>query len=1091
MKKISTLVIILIGVYSLSAQQLWRKLNKTTAIQQQKELYLDEKLPKKYQLFTLKSSDFLKLSARTSGAKKTSIQLPDEHGNLSEFYLEKLQIFHSELAKKYPSIQSFRGVNVTNNAITASISMGANGVHATITAPNRQPVIIAPFAKNKSQYIVYSKKDLDVLKEPFVCKVFGAGSLLHNISTIKKDNASLLRSYRIAIVASAEYAQYHLNREGVGNSASEAQKKATVLSAINTLLTRVNEIFERELSVNFTLVANNDKIIFFDTNTDGITNSSVTKMLEESQTICDREIGNANYDIGHLISQGENNGLAAGGTICLTGQKGRAVTSKLVPIGDSFAVDFFAHEIGHQFGAYHTFNNSCSDNRNPLSAAEPGSGSSIMSYAGICSPNVQSYVDDYFHTISLAQMLNVIEASSCGTSTEVENSIPVVDAGPDYVIPKGTPFVLSGTALDAENTNTLTYSWEQTDRAIAPMPPISSSSEGPLFRSLAPKATPKRYFPSLSNSIEGESSDWEVLPTVARDLNFTFTVRDNNLGSGSFATDAMQISVADAAPFQITSQNSATTWDVGSTQTITWDVGTTNQRPINTQFVSVKLSIDGGETFPISLIENTVNNGLCSFVVPDYVAEHARIMVKADDNIYFDINDSPIAINSTVPTFVFTVENENAFACNKANETVVYTLNLDFVNGFSENVTFSAQGLPAGTTASFSPKTINQDGEVQVIIANFNTATTQEYALEFVGTATTVTQSISAKLKLTNSVANGVDLVLPTSGAKEIPVAAGFTWEANSNASSYVIQIATDLAFTNIVTEASSTINAFTATDLKKGLSYFWRVKPVNTCSEGVFSEVFSFTTEVCELCVSEGNTAFGTSTTFVGFNTIENEIPVKSSGYTDLTSIGTTVTRDSIYPLVVNANTADEPGNVFTTRTIVWIDWNQNCDLDDEGERYDLGTTTGAVNGQTSLSPLEIRVPSDAVLGNTIMRVTTKYENDGLQTPCEVGADASVEDYTLIVDETAKTNEFGFSAFEMYPNPASDAITIQLPMKTSTNLQFQIVDLRGRIIEEQFFEHSGDVFFRTIKLLKKNSGLYFVRLIKGDKVLVKRLLIR
>ena len=188
MKKISTLVIILIGVYSLSAQQLWRKLDKARTIQQQKEVYLDAKLPKKYELFSLKNADFLKLSASSSKAKKTSIQLPDAHGNLLEFYLEKLQVFHLDLAKKYPSIQSFKGVNVKNNAITASISTGATGVHAVITAPNRKPIVIAPFAKNKSQYIVYSKKNLDVLKEPFICKAFGVGSLLKNTAPLKKSN---------------------------------------------------------------------------------------------------------------------------------------------------------------------------------------------------------------------------------------------------------------------------------------------------------------------------------------------------------------------------------------------------------------------------------------------------------------------------------------------------------------------------------------------------------------------------------------------------------------------------------------------------------------------------------------------------------------------------------------------------------------------------------------------------------------------------------------------------------------------------------------------------------------------------------------
>lgn len=1091
MRKIIVFVVVLINVQSFFAQQLWHKIDKANAVKQQKELYIDTKLPKKYQLFSFKNSFFLELSTKSLESKKTIIQLPDENGELSDFYLQRLQIFHPDLAKKYPTIQSYKAINTKDKSITARISVGVNGMNTVVTSPSKKAIIIAPFSKDKSQYIVYSRKNLEVFKESFDCKVFGSNLLRKKAAKSKKGNDGLLRNYRIAIVASAEYSQYHLNREGVSNSASEEVKKTAVLSAINTSLTRVNEIFERELSVNFTLVANNDKIIFFDTNTDGITNSSVSEMIDESQLICDREIGNANYDIGHLVSQGENTGLAAGGSICLTGQKARATTNKIVPIGDSFDVDFFAHEIGHQFGAFHTYNNSCNENRNSATSIEPGSGSTIMSYAGICSPNVQPQVDDYFHTVSLVQMWNVIQSSSCATTTNLNNTKPTVSAGSDFVIPKGTPFVLSGDASDLENDNTLTYSWEQTDREIAPMPPLSSNNVGPLFRSLAPKESNKRYFPSLLDVIEGSILEWEVLPTVARDMNFTLTVRDNNPSGGSFATDDIQITVADVPPFQITSQNSSTTWDVGSTQTISWAVGTTNQNPVNTQFVTVYLSEDGGKTFPIVLVENTVNDGSVSFVVPDNVTENARIMIKADNNIYYDVNDSPIKINSTIPTFIFSIENENGFACNITEETVAYNLSLDFVNDFAENVTFSTQGLPTGATVSFSPETINQDGEVQVVIANLNGVTAQDYVLQFTGTSNTVTQNVSANLVITNTVTNGVSLVLPSNGAEEIPVAAGFSWEENSNASSYIIQIATDVAFNELVTEASSTINAFAATNLKKGIEYFWRVKPINTCSEGVFSEVFSFTTEVCELCVSEGNTDFDTSTTFVGFNTIANETPNKTSGYMDFTSISTTVARDSIYSLVVNANTADDNNGVFTTRTIVWIDWNQNCDLDEDGEVYDLGTTTGNINGQTSLSPLEIKVPSDAILGNTIMRVTTKYENDGLQTPCEIGADAEVEDYTIVVDETAGTNDFDFGNFEMYPNPATNEVTIKLFIKNRTSLQFQVIDLRGRLVEEQTFENLGDVFLRTIPLTKKDSGLYFVRLINGDSVLVKRLIIR
>ena len=1093
MRKIFVLVVVLIGVRSISAQQLWHKIDKGNTIQQKQELYTNKNLPESFQLFSLESKTFVNFAAKSTSSKKQIIQLPDENGGVSDFYITKTQNFQPELAKKFPSIQSFKVIKTTDGSVAGRISIGTNGFNAIISSPNKKPVIIAPYTKDKSKYMVYSKASLTHEKESFECNVIDENHLAKKVSNSKKVNDGLLRNYKIAIAATAEYSQFHLNREGISTAASEQIKKATVLSAINTSLTRINEVFERELSVNFTLVGNNDKVIFFDSATDGFTNGNVNAMVEECQSICDREIGSSNYDIGHVIGQGsENTGLAAGGTVCLSGQKARAVTSKTFPVGEAFDVDFFAHEIGHQFGAFHSYNNSCDRNRNELTAVEPGSGSTIMSYAGICSPNVQGQVDDYFHSVSLAQMWSVIQSSAtCATSTAINNSVPIVNAGSDYIIPKGTPFVLSGTASDQENSASLTYCWEQTDNEIATMPPISSSAEGPAFRSLPPKNVPERYFPNLTDLVAGNSPTWEVLPLVARSLKFSLTVRDNNLQGGAFATDDVVVTVADTDPFTITSQNIEEVWDVGTTQTITWNVGQTNQSPINTQFVSVKLSTDGGKTFATSLVENTVNDGEVSFVVPENVSENVRIMVMADDNIYFDINNADIEIRSTIPTFIFTTENETEFACNTDGETVSYNLNLDFVNDFSEEVSFSSTGLPEGAIVNFSPEVVSEDGTVQVTISNLNGINAQDYPITFVGASTSVTRTVSANLSITNTIVDSTDLILPANGSEEVPVAAGFSWQENLNASSYIIEIATDENFGTIVTEANSTINAFTALNLIKGTEYFWRIRPVNTCSEGVFSEVFSFTTEVCEVCVSEGNTEFETSTTFVSFNTIINATPSKSSGFMDFTEISTTVARDSIYTLIVNANTAEDGSGPYTTRTLVWIDWNQNCNFNDEGETYDLGTATASANQQTSLSPLEIKVPSNAILGATTMRVTTKFENDGLPTSCEIGADGEVEDYTIIVDETASTEEFDFDNFEMYPNPTNNELTVKLFIKNRTNLKFQIVDLRGRVVEEQNFENLGNVFFRTIKFEEKTSGMYFVRLINGNNVLVKRLLVR
>lgn len=1082
---------LLFAVRSISAQQIWKKVEENNSLQQKHKLYINTNLPQSFQLFSFESKLFLNISAKSKSSTKTIIQLPDENGVLSDFYLQKTQNFQPELAKKFPSIQSFKVVKVSDRTVSGRVSLGTNGFNAVISSSNKKPIIIEPYLKDKSKYMVYSKASLHNEKEHFECNVINENLLAKKVVASKQVNDGLLRTYRIAIVATAEYSQFHLERENISLSATDQVRKATILSAINTSLTRINEVFERELSVNFTLVANNDKILFFDTNTDGITNNALAEMIDECQVICDREIGNVNYDIGHVVSKGNNTGLAAGGVVCLTGQKARAATSRTFPVGDTFDVDFFAHEIGHQFGASHSYNNSCERNRFDATAVEPGSGSTIMSYAGICSPNVQGQVDDYFHTVSLTQMWDVIQSSAtCASSININNTAPTVDAGLDYVIPKNTPFVLSGTGSDLEDEATLTYSWEQTNNNIAIMPPVSSNQEGPTFRSLSPKNTAERYFPNLEDIVAGNSPIWEVLPAVARSLNFSLTVRDNNPAGGAFAKDDIGITVADAEPFLVTSQNTPEIWNVGSTQTITWEVGTTNQSPINTQFVTIKLSIDGGKTFPVSLTESTVNNGSFAFVVPENISEEVRVMVKAGDNIYFDVNDSNIEIRSTIPTFIFTTETAIATACNTGNESVTYTLNLDFINNFSETVSFSSSGLPEGATVNFTSETVSKDNTVEVTVSNLDNITAQNYTLNFTGTSASVTRNVSVDLLITNLITNAVNLSLPANGSEKIPVAAGFSWEENTNAAFYSIEIATDESFSNLILEANSSIPAFTALNLVKGTQYFWRVKPVNTCSEGNFSEVFSFKTEICDVCPSQGNTDFDTSTTFVGFNTIANETLNKTSGYMDFTEISTIVARDSTYTLVVNANTADENGSIFTTRTLVWIDWNQNCDFE-ENEEYDLGTTTGSRNGQTFLSPLDIKVPSNAVLGNVIMRVTTKFENDGLQAPCEVGADAEVEDYTIIVDETAGSQNFDFNDFELYPNPASNSFTLKLFLENQSKLQVQIVDLRGRIVENQEFDNLGNVFFRTIKFEHKTTGMYFVRLINGDNILTKRLVIR
>ena len=395
----------------------------------------------------------------------------------------------------------------------------------------------------------------------------------------------------------------------------------------------------------------------------------------------DAVIGSANYDIGHVFGT-NSGGLAGLGVVCSNGQKARGVTGSGAPIGDAFDIDYVAHEMGHQFGCAHTFNNSCGGNRNDATAMEPGSGSSIMAYAGICPSNVQNNSDDHFHSVSITEMWNRIQSTaSCATTTSTGNNAPVIVESEDYSIPKSTPFVLRGIASDEDSEDVLSYNWEQTDNEVASMPPSSTSTVGPAFRSNSSISSPNRYMPSLPTVIGGNiSNTWEVVPSVAREMNFSLVVRDNAVGGGNSARDDIKVTTIDITPFTVDGPSTNEEWLVGANKTINWVVGATNQAPVNSQNVTILLSTDGGVSFPIVLLENTTNNGSADIVVPNNVTNSARIMVAATDNIFYNVNTSNFTISSSDPTFIATNTTGVVEVCNSNTNEATYEISLNFIN---------------------------------------------------------------------------------------------------------------------------------------------------------------------------------------------------------------------------------------------------------------------------------------------------------------------------------------------------------------------------------------------------------------------------
>ncbi|MEO1084181.1 MAG: zinc-dependent metalloprotease family protein, partial [Acidobacteriota bacterium] len=394
-----------------------------------------------------------------------------------------------------------------------------------------------------------------------------------------------------------------------------------------------------------------------DAGSDPYTNNDGVAMLGQNQSNVNAVIGAANYDIGHVFSTG-GGGVASLGVPC-TSSKARGVTGLGSPTGDPFWVDFVAHEMGHQWGGNHTFNGSegsCSGgNRNPSTAYEPGSGTTIQAYAGICgSQNIQPNSDPYFHGVSLDEIIaysTLGSGNNCPTTASTGNGPPVVDAGAAHTIPISTPFELCGSATDPQG-DPLTYAWEQFDLgpAGAPDNPVGNAA---IFRSFNPTASPCRTFPQPLDLISGESSLGEILPSYARTMNFRLTARDNRSGGGGVGDDATTVQVIDTAgPFEVTAPAGGVSVGEGSTATVSWNVANTDQAPISCAAVNIFLSEDGGMSFPTVLVTATPNDGEATVTLPNASVAAARVMVRCATGIFFDVTDTDFGIG--VPQLAIT-----------------------------------------------------------------------------------------------------------------------------------------------------------------------------------------------------------------------------------------------------------------------------------------------------------------------------------------------------------------------------------------------------------------------------------------------------
>ncbi|MFK8163030.1 MAG: reprolysin-like metallopeptidase [Lewinella sp.] len=749
------------------------------------------------------------------------LTVPTPEANVNAiFRIVSYQLSGTDGTDQFAHIRTWYGVNEQDPQQTIFLDWTEQGFHASIRGAGRPYFIDPAEVGNSSLYVSYFPEvSFDKVNEAFICET------LPDQFAPPEDNPEslsagdcVLRQYRIAVSATNAYSNFH--------GATSVQQAGLVHSAIVTTLNRVNQIYTRELSVRLQLIPNNDTLYFYSEVDNPYSDNAVSVLINENIALQRDRIGNDNFDIGHVFTQGENNGRGFLRSGCDPDLKGGGATSLMAPQGDPFDVDYVAHEIGHQLGANHTQNNAC--NYSPISGMEPGSGSTIMGYAGICTPNIQQQSDDYFHGRSIEEITEYVENIFTGgrCATIIDNSLfnPIVSPVDDYQIPHGTPFKLTG---QATGNGAITYNWEQFDVEQAIMPPVGTSETGPLFRSFAPTESGERFFPKFETVLNNETPEWEAIPEVGREMNFHLTVRNNGAAYGCAGEESTLIEVdGEHGPFVVTDPSNSNQWSSGQVAQIQWDVAGTDAPEFNSPTVDILLSADGGSTF-LPLAVGVPNNGFTEVTVPEVVSTTARLMVRSSNNIFYNLSKFNFSIVDTVGTpaiALFSSSPANITDCFSTADEASFSFITRSSGGATDSLLFTVTGMPEGVTARFSPERPRPGGLFTVTLAGLSTLPQGEFTGEVIydGNYGTVSKSITVN-KIGVAPRAGPDGMVPAGFLQDIRP----TLSAEDNGGDqFQIQLATDASFSNMLYDRTGTVPSYTLPSyLSANTRYHWRIR--------------------------------------------------------------------------------------------------------------------------------------------------------------------------------------------------------------------------------------------------------------------------
>ncbi len=1023
--------------------------------------------PKEFKLFSLNSTAFRQAAFSVVGnttKHSTIITLPNADGNLEQFEIVEASNFEPALQAQFPQIRAYSGRGITDKSAILKFSVSPQGIQTMVFRTEKENEFIEPYSQDHNIYAVFKSQRVKG-ELPWRCSTpdadlaIGLNTQVGNLNIAARSGGDL-KTMRLAQSCNAEYSNYF--------GATSASQVSLVLAAFNNTLTRCNGVYEKDLALHLNLIANTTAVIYYNPSTDPYS-TTLSQWNAQLQTTLTNNIGEANYDIGHMFGASGGGGNAGCiGCVCVNGSKGSGITSPNdgIPQGDKFDIDYVAHEVGHQLGGNHTFSQSLEGTG---VNKEVGSGITVMGYAGITAQDVAPNSIAFFHQASIAQIQANLATKTCPITSSMANVTPVVAAVTNRTIPISTPFALTGSATDGNAGDVLTYSWEQNDNStVSGTSSVASPTKatGPNWISFPPSTSGTRLFPKLSTILAGAlisgpnaggdaGANTEALSSVSRTLNFRLTVRDNapysstaplSIGQTQF-TDVVVTVSNTSGPFAVTAPNTAVTWAGGSSQNVTWSVNNTTAAPVSCANVKISLSTDGGLTFPTILTASTPNDGSEALIIPATPTTTARIKVEAAGNIFFDISNTNFTIGAAVACGNATGLTSSNITTNSA--TISWSA---VTNATSYAVEYKLNSTTVWTSfaTAQTATTANLTGLTQASLYDWRVRAT---------CASGTGSFVAAQFTTTAPVVCNAPTGLAASAI--ISSSATVSWTAVSGAANYAVDYKLNSATVWTSAATATTATSLAISGLTASSLYDYRVR-TNCGTNGTSGfTAAQFTTAAANTCpgtldVSTNGTASGAAT--IPFNT-------------DVKGLINTTTDNDYYKFVVTTG-----GTATITLSTLPAD-------------FDVRLYSS--NGTTELAISQNGSTTSETISRTYTAGTYYIRVYGYN-----GANSTTTCYTLRVQlgTAAKGATETFAQLNndlmVSPNPAGYTANLFYKFKNAGNANIIVTSQTGAVVLKKAAIVNEGANRQTLDVSKLANGMYFIKIQNGDEIQMSKLMI-